>query len=64
MRVTEIDENTPNVTEVVYYNMCINGRVLHKTFNCTRAIGKISVPAIKTKFENSRYISNVHIILC
>ena len=23
MRVTEIDENTPNVTEVVYYNMCI-----------------------------------------
>ena len=35
-------------------------------FNCTRdtLIEKISVPAIKTKIENSRYINNVHIILC
>ena len=34
MRVTEIVEITPNVTEVVL--LLLNGRDLRKTFNCTR----------------------------
>ena len=37
MRVTEIVENTPNVTEVVLLNyIYINGQDLRTAFNCTR----------------------------